>query len=53
MSEATDRKILRFKGHWVSKVNNNNNNNKNECHSNIIVDKLQGCSKVNVDLYSA
>jgi len=20
-----------------------NNNNKNECHSNIIVDKLQGC----------
>jgi len=24
--------------------NNNNNNNKNECHSNIIVDKLQGCS---------
>jgi len=23
--------------------NNNNNNNKNECHSNIIVDKLQGC----------
>ena len=22
---------------------NNNNNNKNECHSNIIVDKLQGC----------
>ena len=21
---------------------NNNNNNKNECHSNIIVDKLQG-----------
>ena len=23
---------------------NNNNNNKNECHSNIIVDKLQGCS---------
>ena len=22
--------------------NNNNNNNKNECHSNIIVDKLQG-----------
>ena len=25
-------------------ANNNNNNNKNECHSNIIVDKLQGCS---------
>ena len=24
-------------------MNNNNNNNKNECHSNIIVDKLQGC----------
>ena len=23
---------------------NNNNNNKNECHSNIIVDRLQGCS---------
>jgi len=23
--------------------NNNKNNNKNECHSNIIVDKLQGC----------
>ena len=22
----------------------NNNNNKNECHSNIIVDKLQGCT---------
>ena len=22
----------------------NNNNNKNECHSNIIVDRLQGCS---------
>jgi len=31
---------------WSFKVNNNNNNNnnKNECHSNIIVDKLQGCS---------
>jgi len=27
--------------HWS---HNNNNNNKNECHSNIIVDKLQGCS---------
>ena len=24
--------------------NNNNNKKKNECHSNIIVDKLQGCS---------
>jgi len=31
----------------VSKITqkrvHNNNNNKNECHSNIIVDKLQGC----------
>jgi len=25
-----------------NKNDNNNNNNKNECHSNIIVDKLQG-----------
>ena len=25
---------------------NNNNNNKNECHSNIIVDRLQGCRYV-------
>ena len=27
----------------VNDIDNNNNNNKNECHSNIIVDKLQGC----------
>ena len=27
----------------INNNNNNNNNNKNECHSNIIVDKLQGC----------
>ena len=24
-------------------IMHNNKNNKNECHSNIIVDKLQGC----------
>ena len=29
---------------WRCNFVNNNNNNKNECHSNIIVDKLQGCS---------
>jgi len=35
-----------FSLHVVESASNNNNNNKNECHSNIIVDKLQGCSDV-------
>jgi len=36
----TEREAVVFDG----KDCYNNNNNKNECHSNIIVDKLQGCS---------
>jgi len=28
--------------HLIALDFSNNNNNKNECHSNIIVDKLQG-----------
>jgi len=39
MDEATHLTFVTYVDH-----NNNNNNNKNECHSNIIVDKLQGCS---------
>jgi len=31
--------------HCTGTVNNNNKNNKNECHSNIIVDKLRKVKK--------